>query len=562
LQRWAGLPELPDLLRGEDRSFGAGLYVDPIPTTCWFTNVRSCVAPRDWDRLRRRVTRRAGPACEACGAIEDRADRRWLEAHERWDYEHQANTRTLRRLVCVCTDCHRVTHCGLAEVQDVADHALHHLMGVTGLDYPKAKAHVSLGFDYWRARSRRTWTLNLDILTRQGIEVVEPASPTEADVRADTGLRSRPRRPEPGWTASGGAYRPGGLDPRHRRARHRSRSFVLARGNAGSEESSDITRKVPKLRRPSSGDSKKEDELQTSVDVTRLWLPPRDTARWLPLIPLALQADARRATVSPWAWTTRPGRGGRGPPRSMRGRRFPVPAQGQVGSPEVPVSPFLQAEPGDAVGERIAALGIPRRYRPGEYVYRQGETSSWFHVVVSGRVRVFMVRPDGSERVLAYGEPGASLREAACFDGQPRNVSCVATLPSEVLTIHRDTALDAAVSDPEIMREIMRRIAHKQRVAHLHVMIDGLPARERVILLLGHLAEAYGEMTLGPSDITTRLRIRPAVDELALMVGLTRVTMSRELSRLVTEGVLVKDGRTIVVQDLPALRQRVHAVAV
>lgn len=237
-----------------------------------------------------------------------------------------------------------------------------------------------------------------------------------------------------------------------------------------------------------------------------------------------------------------------------------MPARSQPTDPDepAPVSPFLQAEPG-AVAARIAELGVSRRYRTGDHIYRQGETSSWFHVVASGRVRVFLLRPDGTERVLAYAEPGASLGEAACFDGRPRYVSSVATQPSEVLAVGRDALLDAARTAPELMLEMMRRIGYKQRVLHLHVMIDGLPARERVTLLLGHLVEAYGEVAL---DTSTRLSIRPAVDELALMVGLTRVTMSRELSRLVAEGVLVKDGRTIVVRDLPGLRRRVHAVAV
>jgi hypothetical protein len=40
LQRWAALPEAPDLLPGEDRNFGTGLFVDLVPSTCWFTNVR------------------------------------------------------------------------------------------------------------------------------------------------------------------------------------------------------------------------------------------------------------------------------------------------------------------------------------------------------------------------------------------------------------------------------------------------------------------------------------------------------------------------------------------
>ena len=131
------------------------------------------------------------------------------------------------------------------------------------------------------------------------------------------------------------------------------------------------------------------------------------------------------------------------------------------------------------------------------------------------------------------------------------------TQPSTIVSVTRDALLDAARSDPELLLEIARRIAYKQRVMQLHVLIEGLPARERVILLLGHLVEAYGEVAL---DTTTRLSIRPAVDELALLVGLTRVTMSRELSRLVAEGLVQKEGRSIVVRDLPDLRRRVHAV--
>jgi Domain of unknown function (DUF5710) len=83
LQQWAALPEVPDLLPGEDRGFGSGLFVDLVPSSCWFTNVRSCIHQRDWERLRRMVTRRAGQLCEICGRGEAREEQRWLEAHER-----------------------------------------------------------------------------------------------------------------------------------------------------------------------------------------------------------------------------------------------------------------------------------------------------------------------------------------------------------------------------------------------------------------------------------------------------------------------------------------------
>ncbi len=51
--------------------------------SCWFTNVRSCVAEGDWERLRRPILRRVGYRCEACGAAEERAvgrGWRWMSA--------------------------------------------------------------------------------------------------------------------------------------------------------------------------------------------------------------------------------------------------------------------------------------------------------------------------------------------------------------------------------------------------------------------------------------------------------------------------------------------------
>lgn len=38
LQRWTARAEVPELLPGEDRTFGAGLFVDLVPRSCWFTN--------------------------------------------------------------------------------------------------------------------------------------------------------------------------------------------------------------------------------------------------------------------------------------------------------------------------------------------------------------------------------------------------------------------------------------------------------------------------------------------------------------------------------------------
>jgi Domain of unknown function (DUF5710) len=58
---------VPVQLIGEDRSFaGNQLFIDLIPETAWYANVRAMVHPCDWDRVRWHVYARANHCCECC----------------------------------------------------------------------------------------------------------------------------------------------------------------------------------------------------------------------------------------------------------------------------------------------------------------------------------------------------------------------------------------------------------------------------------------------------------------------------------------------------------------
>ena len=174
LTRWAALPDIPDLLPGEDRTLGSGLYVDLVPESCWFTNVRTCVSQRDWERLRRMITRRADHRCEICGRPEDSDSRRWLEAHERWTYDEATGVQALRRLICLCSDCHLVTHYGHARVTGREAQAFAHLRTVTGMTEDQADQHIDDAMRRWKARSNRAWALDLSILSGIGIGPTRP----------------------------------------------------------------------------------------------------------------------------------------------------------------------------------------------------------------------------------------------------------------------------------------------------------------------------------------------------------------------------------------------------
>lgn len=234
----------------------------------------------------------------------------------------------------------------------------------------------------------------------------------------------------------------------------------------------------------------------------------------------------------------------------MAGQQEPDGQQGYARPAAVSItSPFLLPEEA-SVAQQIAALGAPRRYRAGDFVYRQGSLSDYFFQVVTGRLRIYLTRSDGSERVLSYAEPGAGIGESTCIDGLPRYASCVAMVDSELLAVSRGAVLEAGRREPEILVELTRRVSRKARLFAMHIAADGLPARARVTLMLDHLVEAYGVTC----QEGVRLRVRYSLDELALMIGVTRVTMSRELAGLIDDGLTIRRGREIIIPDVAALR--------
>lgn len=158
---------------GEDRSFlGTSLFVDLIPSSCWFKNVRHSVTPESWDSLRKIIYARANYKCEICGAEKNTQIQRYIEAHERWSYDDQSGVQKLQRLIALCSDCHTVTHIGLAKIRGLGDEALCHLMKVTGMSHREAETHVLEAFRIWGIRSEKEYRLDLSILTDSKIQLL------------------------------------------------------------------------------------------------------------------------------------------------------------------------------------------------------------------------------------------------------------------------------------------------------------------------------------------------------------------------------------------------------
>lgn len=162
----------PVTLYGEDTKYGGNaLFIDLIPINCWFTNVRSCVDPKDWDRLRKYVYTRVNYICECCNVNTKESDTT-IEAHERWDYNEQTQTQKLVRIVALCHECHQSTHMGFANVMGKGEEAKQHIMKVRKFTKDEYKDHRDKAYEIWENRNKINWILDLSLITSNNIKLI------------------------------------------------------------------------------------------------------------------------------------------------------------------------------------------------------------------------------------------------------------------------------------------------------------------------------------------------------------------------------------------------------
>lgn len=152
------------------------LSIELVPSSCWYSNVRSNVRPETWDRLQRATFQAAGYACEICGS---HGDAHPVEAHEIWFYDDHRLIQTLKHLTSLCPRCHEVKHFGLAIASSNTKRAVAWLSTVNGITAAQALAHVERAFQIYEIRSRFQWRLDIKLLVdhyavkldKQGIEL-------------------------------------------------------------------------------------------------------------------------------------------------------------------------------------------------------------------------------------------------------------------------------------------------------------------------------------------------------------------------------------------------------
>jgi CRP/FNR family cyclic AMP-dependent transcriptional regulator len=127
--------------------------------------------------------------------------------------------------------------------------------------------------------------------------------------------------------------------------------------------------------------------------------------------------------------------------------------------------------PGDRTRQQLLRLGTHRPFRRGELLMMAGSPSDEVLLIETGRVKVVLSAPDGSETIVGWYGPGELIGELGVMSGGPRSANVVAQragralhVPGEVFRAWVDRDRDALVYVNEMLRKRLHN-ADRRRLA-------------------------------------------------------------------------------------------------
>ena len=189
--------------------------------------------------------------------------------------------------------------------------------------------------------------------------------------------------------------------------------------------------------------------------------------------------------------------------------------------------------------QRDALVGAAEviHLRRGAMVFRQGDpvhaAGGGFYGLAAGTIKISSLRQDGREAILAVLEPGNWFGEITLIDGSPRTHDATAL-----------ESLDLLVVPPEAFAQQMRDVVFANAIAAMLAarvrMLYGLTEDATLRSLRARVAHRL--LVLARGDATQSVHLRRTLklpqEALAMMLGVTRQTLSKELNALARDAVI------------------------
>ena len=181
----------------------------------------------------------------------------------------------------------------------------------------------------------------------------------------------------------------------------------------------------------------------------------------------------------------------------------------------------------------------------GESLFFQGDDVSSFYLLLSGRIKLYRVSPEGKEKVVEIVEPGVAFAEALMFLDRPHYpVTATAIAPSRVIGINCRDFKNMLSESVDTCFLLLGEMSFRLR--SLIREIDTLSLDTGTVRTVSYLlsqapedSDSY-QLQVAKSVIASRLSVKPE-------------TFSRILKNLHEQNIVTIEGRNVTIHDRDAM---------
>ncbi len=199
--------------------------------------------------------------------------------------------------------------------------------------------------------------------------------------------------------------------------------------------------------------------------------------------------------------------------------------------------------------------GFQRKFQANEMVFMQNEREEYLFYIAKGLVKLFMISDEGKEKTLLILSPDQVFGEIALFDGMKYAVNAETLENTVIYSMSKKALEEKVLQEPVIALELMELLAKKTRIVIEQIRdIAFYGIAGRMASLLVAFSKQFGES----SKKGIYLQISLTHQELANLLGASRVTVTKTLNKFHEKGIIDVVNRKILIKDLEQLKSYIR----
>lgn len=213
----------------------------------------------------------------------------------------------------------------------------------------------------------------------------------------------------------------------------------------------------------------------------------------------------------------------------------------------------LFAHLSDRERRKVAAEVVESRYRKDEFIFREGDPATSFHILKAGTVKCVKTSSEGRQVTLKVLMPGDLFCCDAAVLDNGTHPGCAQPMGDvSVLSLSKESYSELLRRNPEAALQVIQYLGARLNEAQETAKVLALnPAEQRLAALLVKLADRAGLR----EGNHVRLTVRLTRQDLADMVGMTVETATRIMGRFKRDKLVSGTAKSLVIRNLARLQQ-------